>query len=435
MNPERAQIATLAPRLSDGLDEGHVYWFHSVLHQSFQGSSDAHHLTIGPTENAPSWSVGCLSVSAKQRDTMSHFPWIGMGRDVSNCERELNLAFDRRKPIHLHVYDGGFREFILVSRLLKRNPGWTSSFNFANWLDPWDRFFRPNGVIKKFFVRNSSKRMFSDMRIRPYTEALSLGATYPEPHSRPKRYPLFSSLGTMGLEDGTSSSSQSRDIDVIFFPETSEELGFSIDVLKGVRARSSREVRAAVQPRWGLRISSDLASELNENGVLIFQGNLSLKDYASMFLRSKVVVLPYRRTSHYRFQGSGRLLDAIVAGANLVTPSGTALQEHDYIIPKMRSATMWDADQVSSMVLELFGYDNFVQGSMFNPKKTVSTVTSDAIELRQLPVSKKVYFRALDSFIVGSFYLTLNWYQPFLALSKLLGISNQSLMKLKSRLS
>jgi len=423
-------VVTLAPLLSSQQDNGHVYWFHSTLHETFHLNTAANHITLCPIENSPDWGIGTFSVSAKRRQRLSHFPLFGLKKDILDSEANIRKHFGPNSQVHLHVYDGGFREHILVSELLERNSSWSSSFNYAGWLDPWAKYLVVRNKRIKRTGSNFEEVEFSNPRILKYTETQALAKLFIGNQLEPETYPSFSILAVFQNQ----SKKLRKTGEVLFFPESEEELDFCLEVAKRVRLAIHRDVSFALQPRWKLVLSESRVKDLEEFGFKVFAANLELREYSYMFSRSQVVVLPYRRSDFYKLQSSGRLLDALTSDCRVVVPSGTALEEYCPSNEEVMKSNMTDPEDTCIKILEQLLEGPPTKTLVYSPINSVNKIIEDARRLKSL-ISSKSYFRFHPSqkrrLALG--YLRLDWYQPLIGLLKALGFPNQLLVDLRSK--
>jgi hypothetical protein len=423
-------VVTLAPLLSSKQNNGHVYWFHSTLHETFHLNTAATHITLCPIENSPEWGIGTFSVSAQRRQRLSHFPLFGLKKDISDSEANIRKHFGPNAQVHLHVYDGGFREYILVSELLERNSSWSSSFNCAGWLDPWAKYLGVRNKRIKSTESNFKEVGFSNPRILKYTETRALAKLFIGNQLEPETYPSFSTLAVFQNQ----SKKLRKTGDVLFFPESEEELDFCLEVAKRVRVTSHRDLSFALQPRWKLVLSESRVKELEEFGFKVFAANLELGEYSDMFARSHVVVLPYRRSDFYRMQSSGRLLDALTSDCKVVVPSGTALEEYCLPNEEVVKSNMTDPEDTCIKILEQLLDGPPTRTLVYSPKNSVNKILEDARRFNSLISSKSHFsFNSSHKRRLAFGYLRLDWYQPLIGLLKALGFPNQLLVDLRSR--
>lgn len=430
-------IVTLAPLLSTEQSAGHVFWIHSTLHESFNENHYIKHLTVSPKKNAPDWAIGTLEISAKARRRFSHFPFFRLNRDVKSLESLLQSYFGRNSSVHIHVYDGGFREYLLVSRLLRLHPGRSSSFNFANWLDPWAKYLVNLGAKKKWWglSKKNEERFLGNQKILMYTETKAFAGLFPNWFPKPNIYPSFSTIASLIGGALPAALSTEKSIDIIFFPETQEEVDFALDVVRDLGLKIQGEIKSAIQPRWGLNLSEDIKRKLRDTGVRLFRDHLPLSEFAEMFLQSKVVVLPYRRMAAYSVQGSGRLLDAISAGCKVIVPEATALEELCESDGQVRSASMNHSLDVADLAAEHLESGASFRSTRYTPSLTVRAIALDAKDAIEHSFEKQ--FRSVSkakTVALGFAYITLDWYQPLVGIVKALGLSDKFLAKIRNTL-
>jgi hypothetical protein len=427
----KLNVVTLAPLLSSKQNNGHVYWFHSTLHETFLLNTEANHITLCPIENSPDWGIGTFSVSAQRRQRLSHFPLFGLKIDILDSEANIRKHFGPNSQVHLHVYDGGFREYILVSELLERNSSWTSSFNFAGWLDPWVKYLEKDDKKIESKENQIGELEFNNPRILKYTETRALAELFIGVRLEPETYPSFSTLAIFQKQIATTK----KTTDVSFFPESEEELDFCIAVSKRVNIATQGRVSFALQPRWKLALSEIRIKELEALSFKVFAANLMLDEYSDMFSESQVVVLPYRRGDFYKLQSSGRLLDALTSNCKVVVPSGTALEEACLSNKEVVASNMMDPEDTSAKILHLLLQRVSPKTLVYSPANSVNRIIHDARSLGSLDRSTSGFsFDSCQRQRLAFGYLRLDWYQPFIGVLKALNFPNELLVKIRSRL-
>jgi hypothetical protein len=427
----KLNVVTLAPLLSSKQDSGHVYWFHSTLHETFLLNSAANHITLCPIKNSPEWGIGTFSLTAKGRQRLSHFPLFGLKIDILDSEANIRKHFGPNSQVHLHVYDGGFREYILVSELLERNKSWTSSFNFAGWLDPWVKYLDMGDKRIGSKENHIGEMELNNPRILKYTETRALAKLFSGVRLEPETYPSFSTLALIQNQSATTK----KTTDVSFFPESEEELDFCLAVSERVSMATQGGVSFALQPRWKLTLSESRVKELEALGFKVFAANLMLEEYSDMFSESKVVVLPYRRSDFYKLQGSGRLLDALTSNCKVVVPSGTALEEACLSNKEVVASNMMDPEDTSAKILHLLLQGILPKTLVHSPTNSVNKILHDARSLGSLDDSTYGFsFDSCQRRRLAFGYLRLDWYQPFIGVLKALNFPNELLINIRSRL-
>jgi hypothetical protein len=427
-------VVTIAPLLSSEANGGHVFWMHQAFQTSFSKIPGLKYITIGPKKFSPDWAVGSLSLSPKMRQRLSHFPLIGMNADIRNVEHAVSNCFNQTELIHLHVYDGGFREYILVSRLLSRNPLWTVSFNFGNWQDPWTKVLLKIGKSTRRWIDKLFLRIFSNPRIFNYAETRALSELFPGTPVSVKIYPSFSAFPSAVMEaDPMTSVAKARGIDVIFFPESAEELDLCLDVVEKLVPKVDRRLTLAIQPRWEFEISGPWVDQVRQFGISLFPRLLGMEDYVQMFRESKIVLLPYKRLSHYKYQGSGRLRDAITMGCRVLVPEGTALGELAEVYNSVWAVNLGDSEEIAKLLcvnLELPQVPGVAAFTPLSSANEIVRVSEEFVNQKRLGADKAFGF--YETLALGTAYLTLDWYQPIVGIAKVIGLPSQVLSRIRN---
>lgn len=410
-----------------------MFWMHHAFQTAFSKIPGMQHITIGPKNSCPDWAVGALSLSPKMRQRLSHFPLVGLGVDLLRIQNTATNCFDEGSRIHLHVYDGGFREYIIVLKLLSTNSHWTASFNFGNWLDPWSKLLlglakSPRGRFAKLF-----SRIFENPRILKYTETHALARLFPLDKVGVNPYPSFSAIPSEETAVRPAREMiRNRPIDMVFFPESEEELEFSLVIIDSLASKVNRSLSLAIQPRWELELSEYWAHQLKSRNIRQFHRILPIELYVQMFRDSKIVVLPYKGLGHYRYQGSGRLRDAIAMGCRVLVPEGTALEELAETYASVSSVTLKDVGEVSNLLSHMLELPKISGSVAFTPYSSATEIVRASEELMAPEESiGKSSFGMIETLALGSAYLRLDWYQPFLGIAKAVGVPNHLLSEVR----
>jgi hypothetical protein len=107
-----------------------------------------------------------------------------------------------------------------------------------------------------------------------------------------------------------------------------EELLLVTDALRLIIGEHNSEIRCLVQPKWATLLSQELTSEIEDWGITMLPAVLSQEDYVNYISRAQIVVLPYKNIQYYKLQSSGRMVDAIALGAQVLVPEFTSLARH-----------------------------------------------------------------------------------------------------------
>ena len=294
--------------------KGHPFWFHKALSDA-SPRLGVDYSTIGAMDQGCDHILGALSHSGRQRPASSVFaPW-GMKDDVRRIKNLL-----RTKPsIVFHIYEGGFREFILTLLLLEEVPNAVALFNF-NLTDPWQKAFmgkRISSRLARHLVRGHLSRLGA--RLTPFAETFetardfstALGVNFIP-------YPLFSSIQVRRLGEN---SMKTRKYDVAFFPGDEGEFNLVARALQQI-ADSGHRITSIVVPRWGYALSNSSKILAEKLGIEIRAEMLDATAYGKLYLDSKLAVFPYVG-EYYMHTSSGRLLDAARAGCYSLAPKGS----------------------------------------------------------------------------------------------------------------
>jgi hypothetical protein len=95
---------------------------------------------------------------------------------------------------------------------------------------------------------------------------------------------------------------------------------------------------------------------------------ISPEAYAQLYEQSSVAVLPYQTYSHYKYQTSGRLLDALALGCRVVVPKDTVLARTVSDLKAGNVVDPFNAGEISEAINELLA----------QPAKTLNLDVFDA---------------------------------------------------------
>jgi glycosyltransferase involved in cell wall biosynthesis len=309
---EDITVVTLAPWLPNQATSGHVYWFHKSLREAFE-SLGVRHYTVGPP------GVSGLNISSLLRDSpstrskFSHFPLRHLWGDIRRIRSHLNRTPGKKI---IHVYEGGIREYLLVALLSSICADTNVFFNICQ-VDPWLNAVQAGRWQHRtlvFTMRELGSKIFFTSETQELGEALGLwGAVITT------EYPLFSNISVGSLRDVV------RDVDILAAPLGDEEAGICIEALETLENKSGVRLRVKFHLRWGSSLSDELRSRLKALGGELVEDKISSQEYSNLYLASKMVILPYQTSWHYLVQSSGRLLDALAAGAWVLVPENTVL--------------------------------------------------------------------------------------------------------------
>jgi hypothetical protein len=233
---------------------------------------------------------------------------------VTKFKRILEEATSSNNIVH--IYEGGFREFVFARRVLRNTPGLIALFNF-NFTDPWHLLFERRTITARFAV-HLIRSVLAEMK--PHFVALAETKETAENFSKRTKinffeYPLFSTTNNLSADRKV----KDRDFDVAYFPADEAELAIVLEANKKL-LKDNKLVRSLIVPRWGLKMSATEIMTLKGRGIE-YQGDLLSRDaYSSLYASAKIAVFPYE-ASYYKNTSSGRVLDAAAAGCYCIAPS------------------------------------------------------------------------------------------------------------------
>lgn len=338
--PQLTTVVTLAPFVPMLPSSGHTYWFHRSLTAGFKRSG-FQHLTIGPASSSNEFVSGVLRLNPVKRIRWAYFPLLGLMRDTRSISKRLS---EIEGKVILHVYEGGLREFLTIAWLLKNNPRTKAYFNFC-LVDPWLPFL--SGRLPLRNRVRAFQRIYGaiESRVVFTAESLELFDRLGLSGAR-MEYPLFSDLPRPSILTN-------RFCDVIFAPMGDAELSACLESVRLFNASHSKQLIFMVHMRWGTTVSEALRKEINQLGGELKNDRIAPEAYLKLYESSKIAVLPYQTYSHYQYQSSGRLLDALALGCKVVVPKDTVLAR---IISDLASGCVVDpesSEAISAAITEL----------------------------------------------------------------------------------
>jgi hypothetical protein len=301
-----------------GNDESHVYWFEKALGSAARAQGYSYESITG-FQDGSQHVIKALRHSSEQRHKLLFTPWAGLIGDLISIRRAVSKE---TAQITWHVYDGGFREFILLSLLLITFKESKAVFNFTT-LEPWLAILRTSkkansgtkaAVSKVKTAFGSRLTLLADSRELGFE--LSSGANFIS-----DEYPLFTFMSSP--ESGQVALNYTNQ--VLFSPCNEAELQLSLDAIRALENQNNVAIEPIIQLRWGAKISESRAAEIESNGIRLHQESLSAEDYAKLYANTRVAVMPYLDRKYYQFQSSGRLLDSVSRGCIVVVPDETVL--------------------------------------------------------------------------------------------------------------
>lgn len=314
---ESRAVYSISPHYK-GNDESHVYWFEKALGNAARAQGYGYKSITGFPDSSEH-VIKALSHSSAQRHRLLFTPWARLISDVMRISRAVSKD---TAQITWHVYDGGFREFILLSLLLIKFKKSKAVFNFTT-LEPWLAIFRSSKTANsgtKAAVAKIKKAFGSRLTLladsRELGVELSSGANFIS-----DEYPLFTFMSSP--ESGQGELGYTNQ--VLFSPCNEAELQLSLDAINELENQSKITIHPIIQLRWGAKISNSRVAEIESKRIRLHQESLSAEEYAELYANTRVAVMPYLDRKYYQFQSSGRLLDSVSRGCVVVVPDETVL--------------------------------------------------------------------------------------------------------------
>lgn len=314
---ESKVVYSISPHYK-GNDESHVYWFEKALGNAARAQGYRYESITG-FQDGSEHVIKALGHSSAQRHKLLFTPWVGLISDVIRIRRAVSKE---AAQIIWHVYDGGFREFILLSLLLITFQESKAVFNFTT-LEPWVAILSSSksansgtkaAVAKVKSAFGSRLTLLADSR--ELGVEISSGANFIS-----DEYPLFTFMSSPGSGQGELGYTNQ----VLFSPCNEAELQLSLDALKALENQSKIAIHPIIQLRWGAKVSNSRVADIESEGIHLHQESLSAEDYAKLYANTRVAVMPYLDRKYYQFQSSGRLLDSVSRGCVVVVPDETVL--------------------------------------------------------------------------------------------------------------
>lgn len=287
---------------------GHFETFHKGLFKAFKeilGEENCNFLGSQSSEGENLWFEANLPDSLT-----STIPWVSKGF--------LDSAFDSVDEVGnshiLYVYEGNLTNLFLIGNIARRKSNVFIYFNLFNSYK-YNSKFESKGkllVFKLLFLlalRGLEGRIFLTADTKRFADFLSkkLGKTFSE-------YPMYSAL-----KYKLGSDNQRKRVLINFRFQKSQEL-IQVAIEKIVDLQEigldlhgiyDENVTQALSVFPNIRILNDPLDEL------------SYFDLYSKYYRIAFIYDP----EFFSMQSSGRLMDAIIAGAELVVPRDTAMED------------------------------------------------------------------------------------------------------------
>jgi hypothetical protein len=305
------RILSLSHCISKQPIKGHPYWFHKHLTEAAR-QLKVPLVNLGPFDQESADIIGILAHPASLRSASSIFGLWDQDQDVSSFEKVLSGVNTQNV---LHVYEGGFREFVFVLRILRKHKNVLALFNF-NFTDPWHLLFSKRNLAAMLAVRiirsevaKLTPRFIAFAETQETAEKFSKRTSF---HFT--EYPLFSTISNQS----TDRENKDRKFDAVFFPADEKELSIALETIGKLRDENSLHMPLIV-PRWGLKLPSEKVSNLRKRGIHYYEEILSDDSYSALYASARIAVFPYE-TSYYQNTSSGRVLDAAAAGCYCIAP-------------------------------------------------------------------------------------------------------------------
>ncbi len=417
-----SHLVFISPQYSAKEISSHVYWFVRAL-DAAATETNVVFTKILPADGIQAGET-TLHHTALQRRRLTLFPWLRVYEDMQVITK-LNANKHYEETL-FHVYDGGFRELLLVCLLLYKNRDAAASINFT-LLEPWLKVFGTPRLRSKILL-TVMKRMVSNFggRLSIYSDTEDLGRRLFAGKLAFREYPLFSFLPSPSRRHHPSNE---RNV-MLASPSNSSELDFFLDAIE--RLDWSNERITKVILKWGFGASKDQLQRMKELRVEVVPTQLSTNDYVALLEQARVYVLPYLDREYFKYQSSGRLLDGALYRSEMIVPSNTTLAR--MAIRQGWGTCFEDSNSLSlaqaiekSWAKEIFGGSEPIVAS-----STIKMLFKDAFTERFQTRAGALEFQAL--FLILSFIpLTLGPRFLVGAVLAMLGASPTLLSRLSNR--
>ncbi len=350
--------------------KGHPYWFHESLRIAAK-TMNVDSLLCGPESENSTEIIGVLKHPGKLRAASSVFGMWQQGAEVAALER---LFSQLSQQVVLHVYEGGFRELILVRRLMRSNRNSATLFNL-NLADPWHLLAEGNSLASNL-ARKSLKRALEELRGRAVFFAetretaelftRNLGVEFSE-------YPLFATA----VYSANQRSDKRRKYDAVFFPADQTELRLVINVIRAVQSKRAT-FRSLIVPRWSLKLNSDTKMVLQSLEASYLEETLLSHEYSALYSSAKIAIFPYE-APYYRHTSSGRVLDAAAAGCFCIAPS-------ESLPGRQIDREGWGSsysDMLTSVEVALMKWEDFVPGTVPTAENALAELTGISADFKR----------------------------------------------------
>lgn len=282
---------------------GHYEEFHKGLYKALTESTEYEEVSyLGSSLSEPSWFQPMVPASL-----------VATSSWCSSCFRlKLQAIASEKNAAVFHIYEGNLFQLFLLSEILRKNPETKAIINlfdsakFGSILtNPFKRV-----LFKRMFligVRNLGGRLIVTADTRRMAERIE-GAVNTEIAT----YPMYSIL-----MENKSIVPDKREY--LFMIRGSQSMSNLISSLKGLKRDFLQRITV-----HGVPTIEQIEFSENILGVSVSKKHLSKSEYMDFFNRFSHVVFLYD-PELFREQSSGRLCDALVAGAHVLVPTNTAL--------------------------------------------------------------------------------------------------------------
>lgn len=321
--------------------KGHGYSFHLALSNSARELGLAP-VTIGPSKESGSFVLPLLSYKSDKGSVGELLAFFSSYLNAVKLKKYIPRSYAQNQL--LHVYEGGFREFLIVMWILKWRPDIKVVFNFS-LIDPWIDVLNSSSLMTRRTLSGlKSLVRAGGLNFHAYSESeATKQLIWTKLACETATYPLFSSISFRGL------GPRNRTTDICYFPMTESETLFCLDLNQMLSLSAPAPIKAKIVTKWGFELPSDLMERALNQGIKVVNKQLSDADYADLYLRTKLVMLPYF-DDYYIYSSSGRALDAAVLGAYVFAPTGTAVGE---MIATKHLGQTFDRNDVGSATAQI----------------------------------------------------------------------------------
>jgi hypothetical protein len=317
-------LVSISPGASKNPSSGHWFWFYRHLYDFQARRGRPGSVTLGPVAAECEHVIGVYRLPFSMRRLLRQFG--SLFSDYVRLRAAIR-CFPSTEGIIFQFYDGWVNELVFAALLAKRFPRSKFIYNL-HWASEWSEIFaegkHPNsyfGAAVLAVIRDMPENVAVTAETKRLASAVSgrLGRLIPA-------YPVFAAFEVGALRDWAH-----RDYDVVFFPQRSDEVVWSLAACRRLELFGFRAAISCREEAW-LRGMSDLSDgekflprqDDSSGGPDLFFGPLSTEDFRALLSGSRVVVLPYR-DPYFVWGSSGKFNEAIACGAFPLAPEDTAI--------------------------------------------------------------------------------------------------------------